>query len=481
MSGPVAMNGPAGVSVDGLSVHAGGRVLLRGITFSLRPGDALVVLGESGAGKSLLAQAVMGTLPAGLRAGGDIRVTGAAGAATDVAARRALWGRGIALLPQEPEQALDPLVTLGAQASRLRIGLGLDAPALARQRVSAALDACGLDGTADRYPWQLSGGMAQRAAAMLALTGGAPVLIADEPTKGLDATWRDHVVALLDGVRAAGGCVLVVTHDLRVARALGGRLLVLQAGEVVEQGDTREVLAQPAHPFTRRLLDADPAGWARYPQPAPGPTRIDACGIGRRFGERTVFENVSFTLRAGDRLAVLGPSGVGKSTLGDVTLGLLAPDAGRVLQHGKPRTGALQKLYQDPVGSFAPTRRLIDSLRDVTALHGLAWAAIERLLGSLGIDAAMLERRPTQVSGGELQRIALARALAVGPTVLFADEPTSRLDPVTQQLAMSELVTAVIERGIALLFVTHDDDIAAAVGTCTLRLAPPTLRTLPPR
>jgi peptide/nickel transport system ATP-binding protein len=474
------MSGPGGVSVHGLSVHARDRPLLRDVGFSLHPGDALVVLGESGAGKSLLAQAIMGTLPAGLRASGEIRLAGRSSPAADAAARRPLWGRGIALLPQEPELALDPLATLATQTRRLRMRLGLEPTELALDRAKAALDDFGLAGAENRYPWQLSGGMAQRATAMLALTGGAPVVIADEPTKGLDATWRDHVVALLGDIRTRGGSVIVVTHDLRVARALGGRLLVLQAGEVVEHGETLAVLARPAHPFTRRLLEADPSRWERYPQPVPGASLLDARGITKRFGERTVFENLSFALRAGDRLAVLGPSGIGKSTLGDVALGLLAPDGGHVLRHGRPRAGAFQKLYQDPVGSFAPARRLVDSLRDVTALHGLAWVAIERLLGSLGIDPSMLARRPAQVSGGELQRIALARALVVGPTVLFADEPTSRLDPLTQRLAMSGLITAVIERGIALLFVTHDDDIAAAVGTRVLRLAsPPTHSVLP--
>ncbi|RPH45655.1 MAG: ABC transporter ATP-binding protein [Burkholderiales bacterium] len=467
------MSRAGSVSVEGLRVSAGDRTLLRDVSVSLQAGDALVVLGESGAGKSLFAQAMMGTLPAGLRASGEIRLAGVPSAVSDVAARRAVWGRGIALLPQEPEQALDPLVTLGGQARRLRMRLGHEPPDQARQRVNAALDAIGLHGTAERYPWQLSGGMAQRATTMLALTGGAPVLIADEPTKGLDSVWRDHVVGLLRDLRAAGGCVIVVTHDLRVARALAGQLLVLQSGEVVERGATLEVLEQPSHPFTRRLLDADPSRWCRYPEPMRGAPLLDARDLAKRFGDRTVFAGVSFELKAGDRLAVLGPSGVGKSTLGDMALGLVSPDEGRVVRHVGPRMGTFQKLYQDPVGSFAPARRLLDTLRDVATLHGLAWAVIERLLGSLGIDGAMLERRPAQVSGGELQRIALARALAVGPAVLFADEPTSRLDPVTQQRAMSELMAAVIERGIGLLFVTHDDDIAAVVGTRILRLAPP--------
>ena len=458
------------LSVEGLSVHVGTRSLLRDISFSLRPGEALTLLGESGAGKSLLAQAVMGNLPVALRAGGTVTVAGERSRAQDLHARRHLWGRTLALLPQEPALALDPLMRVAPQLVESHaLVRGVDARA-ARAAALQDLEAEGLSDAAHRYPWQLSGGMAQRAAAAVARAGGARVLLADEPTKGLDAHWRDRTVDTLRAVQSEGGCVVVITHDLRVAQALGGRLIVLRSGQVVEHGETRVVLSNPQHAFTRRLVEADPAHWPRQAVPARGEPVLVARGLSKRFGERTLFEDVDLDIRRGDRLVVRGASGTGKSTLGNVLLGLLPPDSGEVRRAaGLPPT-ALQKLYQDPAASFPPTVSLEQSLRDAAGRHRYPWLTVMQRLERLGVPQELLARRPSEVSGGELQRIALARVLTVRPALLFADEPTSRLDPVSQQEAMAVLLDAVEESGTALLLVTHDDDIAAAVGDVFVRL-----------
>ena len=458
------------LSVDGLSVHIGTRALLRDVSFSLKPGEALTLLGESGAGKSLLAQAVMGNLPGALRAGGTVTVAGARSRAQDLHARRHLWGRTLALLPQEPALALDPLMRIAPQlAESHALVRGVDAKA-ARAAALQDLDAAGLADAALQYPWQLSGGMAQRAAAAVARAGGARVMLADEPTKGLDAHWRDRTVDTLRAVQRGGGCVVVITHDLRVAKALGGRLIVLRSGEVVEHGETRVVLANPQHAFTRRLVEADPARWPRRVVPARGEPVLAARGLSKRFGKRTLFDDVDLDIRRGDRLVVRGASGTGKSTLGNVLLGLLQPDLGNVQRAiGLPAT-ALQKLYQDPAASFPPTVSLLQSLRDVAGRHRCPWPTVMQRLERLGVPRELLERRPSEVSGGELQRIALARVLTVRPALLFADEPTSRLDPVSQQEAMAVLLDAVEESGTALLLVTHDDDIAGAVGNSFVQL-----------
>ena len=464
------MSGDILLSVDGLSVHIGSRSLLRDISFSLQPGEALTLLGESGAGKSLLAQAVMGNLPGSLRAGGTVTVDGARSRAQDLSARRHLWGRTLALLPQEPALALDPLMRVAPQLVESHaLVRGVDAKA-ARAAALQDLQAAGLSDAAHHYPWQLSGGMAQRAAAAVARAGGARVLLADEPTKGLDAHWRDRTVDMLRAVQREGGCVVVITHDLRVAQALGGRLIVLQSGEVVEQGDTRAVLSNPQHAFTRRLVEADPAHWPRRVVPARGEPVLAARGLSKRFGERTLFEDVDLDIRRGDRLVVRGASGTGKSTLGNVLLGLLLPDSGNVRRaDGLPPT-ALQKLYQDPAASFPPTVSLERSLRDAAGRHRCPWLTVVQRLERLGVPQELLARRPSEVSGGELQRVALARVLTVRPALLFADEPTSRLDPVSQQEAMAVLLDAVEESGTALLLVTHDDDIAGAVGNTFVQL-----------
>ncbi|WP_295549269.1 ABC transporter ATP-binding protein [uncultured Pseudacidovorax sp.] len=460
------------LDVRGLCVRAGAQMLLRDVDFCLRPGEALTLLGESGAGKSLLAQAVMGNLPAALRASGSITLAGRTTRAEDGAARRPHWGRSIGLLPQEPAQALDPLMRVLPQlveTYELVLGTG---PAEARQDAARQLDASGLGHAQHLYPWQLSGGMAQRAAATIAQAGGAQVLLADEPTKGLDAQWRRHTIDLLEAVRRRGGCVVVVTHDLHVARALGGRTMVLRAGEVVEQGDTRALLAAPKHLFTRRLIDADPARWPRRAAPVPGASLLEARGLRKQLGGRTLFEGLDLTLHAGDRLVVQGPSGTGKSTLGNVLLGLMPPDGGQLVRAAGLAPTSLQKLYQDPVGAFAPMVSLEQALRDVARRHRQDWSAMLRHLERLGVAPALLARRPAAVSGGELQRIALARALAARPALLFADEPTSRLDPITQQEAIGVLLDAVDDSGAALVLVTHDGDLAKAIGARFVGLDP---------
>ncbi|MFZ4287392.1 ABC transporter ATP-binding protein [Variovorax sp. HJSM1_2] len=458
------------LAVKGLSVHIGSRPLLRDVSFSLRPGEVLTLLGESGAGKSLLAQAVMGNLPDVLRAGGEVSLLGAVSRADDARARRPRWGRSLALLPQEPSLALDPLMRIAPQlAETHELVRRLDVKA-AEQQARVGLAAAGLADAARQYPWQLSGGMAQRAAATVACAGGARILLADEPTKGLDAHWRNQTVAMLQAVQRDGGCVVVITHDLRVAQALGGKLMVLRAGEVVEEGDARTILAHPQHVFTRQLVAADPARWSKRAPRLPGATLLHGRDLAKSYGENRLFDGVDLHLRAGERMVLQGPSGTGKSTLGKVLLGLLPADRGQVRRVAGLAPTAFQKLYQDPVASFAARVSLERTLRDVAKRHVCPWSTVLQRLNRLGVPEALLARRPSEVSGGELQRVALARVLTARPALLFADEPTSRLDPVSQQEAMAVLLDAVDECGAALLLVTHDDDLAAAVGQTFRRL-----------
>uniref|UniRef100_C5CWF8 ABC transporter related n=1 Tax=Variovorax paradoxus (strain S110) TaxID=543728 RepID=C5CWF8_VARPS len=461
------------LAVENLCVHVGARPLLRNVSFKLRAGEVLTLLGESGAGKSLLAQAVMGNLPAALRAGGSVTLDGIESRAEDARVRRPHWGRTLALLPQEPAMALDPLMRIApqlAETHELVRGAAFEAAGAA---AVSDLRTAGLAASARQYPWQLSGGMAQRAAATVASAGGARILLADEPTKGLDGHWRDHTVAMLQAVQRAGGCVVVITHDLRVAQALGGQLIVLRAGEVVEQGDSATILASPQHAFTRRLVEADPAHWPRRIAAVAGAPVLSAQDLSKGFGGRSLFDSLDLQIHAGERFVVQGPSGTGKSTLGNVLLGLLPADRGVVRRAEGLASTAFQKLYQDPVGSFAPRISLENSLRDVAARHRCAWSTVLQQLERLGVPADLLARRPAEVSGGELQRVALARVLTVRPALVFADEPTSRLDPVSQQEAMTVLLNVLEERGAALMLVTHDDDIANAVGTNRWRFAEP--------
>jgi peptide/nickel transport system ATP-binding protein len=453
------------LSVRDLGVQIDQRWLLRGVSFDLRAGQSLTLVGESGAGKSLLAQAIMGNLSHALQASGSITVAGHTSRAAEAMARRALWGRALALLPQEPSLALDPLRHILPQLEEVHALVRGTDQAQARRDAVGALSEMGLEHASGLYPWQISGGMAQRAAAAVALAGGAPVLLVDEPTKGLDAHWCARMVALMQQVLRAGGCVVAITHDLRLAQALGGDMVVLREGEVVEQGSARQVLQAPAHPFTQRLIGASPARWAKRLASAPGAWLLQARGLRKAFSGRTLFDRLDLDIRQAERLVLQGPSGSGKSTLGNVLLGLLKPDAGTVTRAPNMGRFGCQKLYQDPVASFAEHISVGQSLRDVATKHGVAWPTIEALLERLRVAGELLQRPPKAVSGGELQRLALARVLAVKPSIILADEPTSRLDLLTQQHALTALVEAADDTGAGLVLVTHDEDIAQWAGT----------------
>ena len=461
------------LTIDDLRVSAGATALLRGVSLRVVPGVPLTILGETGSGKTLVAEAAMGTLAPELVATGRVVLGGAASEANDRAARRHLWGRGLALLPQEPWLALDPTMRVlpqVAEGHRFVRGLGAS-QATARAREDLA--ALGLADAAARFPHQLSGGMAQRAAVAAARAGGAPLLLADEPTKGLDADMRAAVVALLRGALQSGGSLLCITHDVAVARALGGEVMVMLEGEVVERGAAEQVLNAPSHAYTQRLLAAEPEAWADGEAPSPGAEVLSASNLAAERGGRRLFEGLDMTVGAGEWVAVTGPSGCGKTTLGNVLLGLLPPAAGAVRRCGGMARTRYQKLYQDPVATFASRLDIRTALAEAATLHGVPWPQVAAMLDRLRVPDALLDRRPDQVSGGELQRIAIARVLLPDPVFLFADEPTSRLDPITQQETMAALRDVSRERGLAVLLVTHDHAMARKVAARQIALHAP--------
>jgi peptide/nickel transport system ATP-binding protein len=458
------------LAVDQLRVTGPQGLLLDGISLELHAGRALTLVGESGSGKSLLAHALMGTLPTPLRASGRLVIQDMTCDAGDRDARRRLWGRGLALLPQEPWFALDPTMRVGAQLAETYRFVGGASRAEASGRAQRDLASMGLDHAMRAWPFTLSGGMAQRAAFTMTRAGNAPLLIVDEPTKGLDAAWRDDIVARLRAALAQGCAVLTITHDLTVARALGGEVAVMLDGAIVERGEAATVLASPRHRYTRALVDAEPRHWPAQTVADTGGVVLEASGLGKRFGSQSLFHGLDLTLHAGARVAVSGRSGTGKSTLGNILLGLVAPDSGTVRRARGIAAVRYQKLYQDPAAAFAPRVPVGRSLADVAKLHGIDGAHITALMPRLKLAPALLDRLPSAVSGGELQRFALLRALLLRPAFLFADEPTSRLDPVTQQETMALMLEATAESGCALLLVTHDGDIAAKVAKDVIAL-----------
>ncbi|WP_029050143.1 ABC transporter ATP-binding protein [Cupriavidus sp. amp6] len=451
------------LEIAGLCVRSAEGQLLGPVSFGLQAGQALTLLGESGSGKSLLAQAVMGTLPRGLRASGRIALAGKSFNADDASARRPMWGRQLALLPQEPWLALDPTMRVASQLAEVYGLVHGQSHMDARRQAVDELRTLGLAHAADAWPGMLSGGMAQRAAFAMTRAGGAPVLIVDEPTKGLDHVCRDEVVSRLQQALQAGCAVLTITHDIAVARALGGDVAVMLGGRIVEDGPAHAVLATPRHEYTRALIAADPQAWPMRPRGQAGREVMAAAGLSKRFGSRELFRGLDLALHAGDRIAVTGPSGSGKSTLGNVLLGLVASDAGTVLRQSDFEPVRYQKIYQDPTAAFAPRRSIGHALDDLCGRHRLERARIAPLMKQMRLIPALLGRRPAEVSGGELQRFALMRALLLDPVFLFADEPTSRLDPITQKEVMDVIADVTQDCGCALMLVTHDPHIAISV------------------
>jgi len=444
------------LAVESLTVTHADKPLLGPVSFNVDKGSTLVIMGETGAGKSLIAQAIMGSLPNELKAHGQVVVEEQRVDNLSTAAREQLWGRTLSMLPQEPWHALDPLMKSYSQvyeSHKLVSGLS---SVQAKQNTQQDFKTLNLKLAQQKLPGQLSGGMSQRVAFAAAQAGGGTVLLADEPTKGLDADTRDIILGLLNNVPESGGTLVVITHDIDVARKVGGQILVLKDGDVVEAGDTQAVLKQPSHAYTQALLDADPNHWQEQTVITPGEPLL-SCNqlvIGRQ--NKPLTSAIDLSLTEQGRLAINGPSGLGKTTLLDTLAGLIKPVSGRVIHEQKFTATDIQKIYQDPPSAFAPHITLRKSLRDVAKLHKAPWSQVETLLEKLGVSTTLLERKPNAVSGGELQRIAITRALLVKPKLLLADEPTSRLDPITQKQTMDLLaeVTRLSETSVVL--VTHD-------------------------
>lgn len=451
----------AQLSVRRLSIFAGQQWLVRDIALEIAAGGVLTLLGESGSGKSLLAQAIMGNLPPTLACSGEIEIGAQRYDAADLRARQPLWGRTLSLLPQEPWLALDPTMRVARQIGEVHelvLRRSADDAAAAANAALARLDMAQAGAS---YPFQISGGMAQRVAFLATYAAGAPVLIIDEPTKGLDSARRGDVLAMLKAAIADGVTLLTITHDVWLARQLGGTLAVMLDGDIIEQGDAAALLDAPQHAYTRRLLAADPAAWpAAAPAAATAPVAT-VQAVSKRFGAQQLFSNVTADIGRGEFVAITGPSGSGKTTFGNILLGLIKPDSGSVRRAGGLARTAFQKIYQDPAAAFAPTVTLRRSLQDLIDLHRLPWQELTALLERLRLPPALLDRLPGQVSGGELQRFAIARVLMMRPALIFADEPTSRLDPLTQQETLMLLREHALQYQCAVLLVTHDHDIAS--------------------
>nr|WP_325265661.1 ATP-binding cassette domain-containing protein [uncultured Rhizobium sp.] len=466
------MTRPA-LCVSDLSVwDRAGALLIDAVSFSVDRGQAFVLIGETGSGKSLVAQAVLGLLPEGLTVNGQVELAGRSVDLTDRPALRRHWSQHLALVPQEPRAALDPTMRVLPQIA------GAHGKARAR---TAMFDVSLHPAVEQQYPFMLSGGMAQRVLVAGALTTDATVIVADEPTKGLDDDRGEEAVARLRQILDDGRAVLAITHDIRVARGLDGQIAVMREGRMLEHGQVNTVIASPSHAYTRAWLAADPDRWQLRPASAGNSPVVEAQNLAYRIGDRVLFQDLCVKLFRGSITAVIGPSGSGKTMLGNVILGLARPSTGTVRwQDGtdphcvrRPRLRSrYQKLHQDPASAFLPGRVLRRQFADLGSV--LQPGSMERdlppLLERLELNPALLDRRPDEVSGGQLQRIAIARVLLFDPLCLVADEPTSRLDPLVQRDVMRLLRELVDERGMSLLPTSHDRRLVRAVAHQVIQL-----------
>jgi len=459
------------------------------VSFSLNRGETLALVGESGSGKSVTALSVLQLLPYPIAAHGpqsNIRFAGEelVGAAPE--RLRRVRGNRIAMVFQEPMTSLNPLHTLDRQiAETLLIHKHLSAAA-ARTRTIELLHLVGLPDAENRlgaYPHQLSGGQRQRVMIAMAIANEPDLLIADEPTTALDVTIQAHILELLKDLRDRFGmALLLITHDLTIVRKMADQVCIMTAGEIVEAGPTDEIFAHPQHPYTRRLLAAEPKGLAAPADPT-APEMMAAQevkvwfpirrGLLRRVGGYVkAVDGVSLAVRTGTTLGVVGESGSGKTTLGLALLRLTeaeghirfaSTDIVMLTQRQlRPLRRQMQVVFQDPYSSLSPRLSVAQIVEEGLKVHRLAASAAERrrlietALVEVGLDPEGAERYPHEFSGGQRQRIAIARALVLKPRFIVLDEPTSALDMSVQAQIVELLRELQARHGLAYLFISHD-------------------------
>jgi len=508
----VAFRGP-----DGKDIPA-----VRGANLVVYPGQTVAIVGESGSGKSTTAHAVIDLLPgSGHITGGQILFEGRDITKLRRSEAEELRGEGIGLVPQDPMSNLNPVWKIGYQVAEALKANGKAKGADAKRQAARLLTEAGL-GDADRrlkqYPHEFSGGMRQRTLIAIGLAARPKLLIADEPTSALDVTVQrqilDHLETLTDEL---GTAVLLITHDLGLAAERAEQLVVMYRGRVVESGPARQILADPQHPYTRRLVASAPslasrrAGTAAAraevveraaqvadaaaqeggtlaaeaaPENADVDVRSDVLnienltkvyklrGAGRNASDFKAVDDVSFTVRRGSTTAVVGESGSGKSTLAQMVLRLQEPTAGRVLFDGVDVTSfdrkaqfafrrRVQPIFQNPYGSLDPTYSIYRTIEEPLRLHGVGSkrereAVVREMLDRVSLPSTVMRRFPNELSGGQRQRIAIARALALRPEVVVCDEAVSALDVLVQAQILDLLSELQAELGLTYLFITHD-------------------------
>ncbi len=470
------------LSIAGLNVTFGDNPAVKNIDLEIAAGETVAIVGESGSGKSVTALATVSLLPDTAEVTGSVTFEGAELIGAPTEALRKIRGNEISFIFQEPMTSLNPLHTIEKQ---MREAISLHHPMRKsdeRARILELLEKVGIPDAASRlqsYPHQLSGGQRQRVMIAMALANRPKLLIADEPTTALDVTIQAQILELLAQIqREEGLAILFITHDLGIVKHIADRTYVMEQGKVVEAGPTKALFAAPAHPYTRKLINAVPTG---TPAPVASDSEImRATGlriwfpIQRGLLKRTVghikaVNKVDFSLRTGETLGIVGESGSGKTTVALAILRLIA-SKGEISLLGErldTLTGAalrakrrdIQIVFQDPFGSLSPRMTVEEIVAEGLTVHNLPGPRdklVDDVLKEVGLDPAMKPRYPHEFSGGQRQRIAIARALILQPKLLVLDEPTSALD-MTVQLQIIELLRTLQARhGLSYIFISHD-------------------------
>lgn len=456
------------LEAKGLSIaYAGGLPVVQNISFAIMPGECVALVGPSGSGKSTIARAILGMLPSGSRAQGQLDMDGIDLLTCGEAGFRALRGRTIGYVAQDPYLACDPLRTVQEHVSDAWYAHGLAVPP---GRVVETLDSAGIvdaGRAAQQHPHQWSGGMLQRASIAAATAHHPPLLIADEPTSALDADRADATLAMLKG---RGSAILLISHDLELVMRHADRVLLCDGGTVIGSGTPAE-LAASDDPAIQRLIAASAVPTRRRCDGEGAPV-LSIANLGRRFGrgvhERSILDGVDLTVRSGEVIGVTGPSGCGKSTLLRIIAGQDGASSGDI-SRADQRPGAMMQVFQDPVASLDARWPIWRSITEpLTAPHmprlnrAERRARAQQALSRLGLAHLDLDSVPGELSSGQCQRISVARALIANPGLLLADEPTSALDTLAKRQVLDMLVAAA-DAGTAVLLVSHDRSMLAAL------------------
>lgn len=486
---------------------------VRDVSLSVYPGQTVAIVGESGSGKSTTAHSIIDLLPGtGNVTSGSIMFDGkdlAKASKKDVVAVR---GSGIGLVPQDPMSNLNPVWKIGFQIRETLEANGIAKGKAAKQRAIELLEEAGMSDAARRvnqYPHEFSGGMRQRALIAIGLACRPKLLIADEPTSALDVTVQRQILDHLDGLTSElGTAVLLITHDLGLAAERAEHLVVMYRGKVVESGPALQILREPQHLYTKKLVNSAPSLASQRlssvrerievrkqavqvaEEVAAADTELAvvsddvvvAQNLTKAFKIRgstpwkstdfIAVDDVSFRLKRGTTTAIVGESGSGKSTVAQMVLGLLEPTSGSVTFDGREvakldRKGAfafrrrVQPIFQDPYGSLDPMYSIYRTIEEPLRTHKIGTAAqreatVRDLLDKVSLPSSVMRRYPNELSGGQRQRVAVARALALSPEVVVCDEAVSALDVLVQAQILKLLNDLQAELGLSYLFITHD-------------------------